>query len=116
MTSPTPDPDRTREMPEAPLTRESVDRWQPPPVNARPQRNAFIGMAGMAMVLFLILASGTVVPWWGLALLTVVWAAALVQGIRWFMTSPGRVLLLPVAMLALWLAVLYGGAVLLGWE
>jgi hypothetical protein len=72
-------------------------------------------MACMALVLFLILASGAVVPWWGLALLTVVWVAALLQGARWFMTHPRRVLALPVAMVALWLAVLYGGAALLGW-
>jgi hypothetical protein len=110
------DPDPTREVPVAPpVERSAVDRWSAPRADARPQRSAFIGMAGMAMVLFLILASGAVVPWWGIALLTLVWVAALVQGTRWFMSRPGRVLALPVALLALWLAVLYGGAVLLGW-
>jgi hypothetical protein len=111
-----PQPDRTLEVPEAPpLTRSSVDRWTPPRATARPQRASFVGMAGMAMVLFLILASGSVIPWWGLVLLTLVWAMALLQGVRWFMSHPGRVVALPVAMVALWLAVLYGGAVLLDW-
>lgn len=118
------EPDGTREMrqvpseppPEAPpLDRSSVDRFAAPPADARPQRAAFIGMAVMAMVLFLILASGAVIPWWGLVGLTVVWIAVLVQGARWFMRHPGRVLALAVGMLALWLVVLYGGAMLLDW-
>ena len=110
------DPDPTREIPEAPpLDRSSVDRWTAPGPSARPQRASFVGMACMSMVLFLILASGAVIPWWGIGLLTLVWAAALAQGARWFMSHPGRVVALPVGMLALWLVVLYGGAVLLGW-
>ncbi len=112
----TEEPDPTREIPEAPpLDRATVDRWAAPRVDARPQRASFVGMAAMAMMLFLILASGTVVPWWGIALLTLVWVGALVRGVTWFMSHPGRVLALPVAMLALWLAVLFGGAVWLGW-
>ena len=103
-----PDPDRTREAPK-------VDRWSAPRADARPQRSSFIGMAGMAMMLFLILASGAVIPWWGIVALTLVWIAALVQGTRWFMTRPGRVVALAVGMLVLWLVVLYGGAVLLDW-
>ena len=118
------EPDPTREVPTAsspvppeapPLARSSVDRWTAPGPSARPQRASFIGMAGMAMTLFLILASGAVIPWWGLVLLTLVWVAALVQGTRWFMDHPGRVVALPVGMLALWLVVLYGGAALLDW-
>jgi hypothetical protein len=110
------EPDRTREIPEAPpLDRSTVDRWTGPRADARPQRSSFIGMAAMAMMLFLILASGVVIPWWGLALLTAVWLVAVVRGAQWFMTHPGRVLALPVAMLVLWLAVLYGGAMLLDW-
>ena len=111
------EPDRTREVPEAPpLDKSTVDRWDAPRVTARPQRGSFIGMAGMAMVLFLILASGTVVPWWGIAGLGLVWVVALAQGVRWFMPHPARVAALPVGMLALWLAVLFGGAFGLGWR
>jgi hypothetical protein len=111
-----PDDDGTRELPEAPpLDRSTVDRWRAPRADARPQRGSFIGMAGMAMVLFLILASGTVIPWWGLVVLSLVWVGALVQGARWFMTRPGLVMALPVGMLVLWLVVLFGGATLLDW-
>src|SRR3954447_24542606 len=96
------DPEWTHEIPEAPpLDKSMVDRWTAPRTGprttARPQRASFIGMAGMTMVLFLILASGTVIPWWGLVLLTLVWAAALAQGARWFMSHPSRVLLIAVA-------------------
>ena len=124
-----PEPEGTRELPvqetagapdapadaEAPLDRRQVDRWSGPRADARPQRASFIGMAGMAMTAFLILASGAVIPWWGIALLALVWVAALVQGTRWFMVHPGRVVALAVGMLVLWLAVLMGGALLLDW-
>ena len=116
------DPERTREVPAAheppgapPLDRRTVDRWSAPRANARPQRSSFIGMAGMAMAAFLILASGAVIPWWGMALLILAWLAALVQGARWFMSHPGRVVALAVGMLVLWLVVLMGGAFLLDW-
>lgn len=109
-------PDRTREVPEAPpLDRSSVDRWTAPRASARPQRSSFIGMAGLAMVLFLILASGAVVPLWAIGLLTLVWVLALVQSARWFMTHPSRVVAAPMLMTVLWLAVVYGGAVWLDW-
>ncbi len=109
-------PDRTREVPEAPpLDKSMVDRWTAARPTARPQRASFVGMAGMAMVLFLILASGTVVPIWAIALLTLVWVAALVQCARWFMTYPSRVVAAPMLMVVLWLAVVYGGAVWLDW-
>ena len=110
------EPDRTREVPEAPpLDRSTVDRWAAPRAGARPQRSSLIGMAGMAMVLFLILASGAVVPLWAMALLVLVWVLALVQSGRWFMTHPARVVATPMLMIVLWLAVLYAGAAWLDW-
>jgi len=115
------DPDRTREVPEAPpLHRSTVDRWAAPrPDAARPdaraQRSSFIGMAGMPLVLFVILASGAVLAVWAMALLVLVWGFALVQSARWFMTHPSRVVATPVLLIVLWLAVLYAGAAWLGW-
>jgi hypothetical protein len=100
-----PEPRRTRK----------IDRWTAPPPDARPYRSSFVGMAGMAMMLFIVLASGAVLPWWAIAALTVVWAAALLKGIRWFVRHPGRVLLLPLLMLVLWLGTLMGGVALFGW-
>jgi hypothetical protein len=110
-----PQPDRTREVEAARVDPSMVGRWSPPRTTARPQRSSFVGIACLAMVLFLILASGTVIPWWGLVVLSLVWVAALVQSARWFMANPRGVLGLAAGMLVLWLAVLYGGAVLLGW-
>jgi hypothetical protein len=101
--------------PEPGRPRRRVDRWGAPPPDARPYRSSFIGMAGMAMMLFVILASGTVMPWWAIAALTVMWLAGLVRGTRWFLVHPTRVLLLPVLMCALWLGVLMGGVLLFGW-
>ena len=110
------EPDRTREMPEAPpLDKSCIDRWTAPRASARPQRSSFIGVDGLAMVLFLILASGSVVPIWAIALLTLVWVAALVKCAQWFMTHPSRVVAAPMVMVLLWLAVVYGGAVWLDW-
>jgi hypothetical protein len=70
----------------------------------------------MACVLFLVLASGLVAPGWAVAGLTVVWVVLLVLGTRWFMTRPRRVALLPVVMLVVWAAVVFGGAFLLDWN
>jgi hypothetical protein len=92
-----------------------IDRWSAPPPNARPYRSSFIGMAGLATMLFIILASGSVLPWYVVAALTIIWAAALVRGTKWFLTNPTKVLLLPLLMLVIWLAALMGGALLFGW-
>jgi hypothetical protein len=92
-----------------------VDKWSAPRPDARPYRSSFIGMAGMAMVLFIILASGAVLPWWVIAALTVMWLAALVRAARWFVTHPTRVLLVPLLVLGLWLAFLMGGVLAFGW-
>ena len=101
--------------PEPGRPRRRIDRWAAPPPDARPYRSSFIGMCGMAMMLFIILASGAVLPWYAIAALTVVWLAALVQGARLFLRSPVTVLLLPVLVLGLWLATLMLGVSFFGW-
>lgn len=113
--------DETQPVPAAPpLAPEprrprKIDRWAAPAPNARPYRSSFIGMAGMAAVLFIILASGAVLPWYAIAALTLVWLAALVKGTRWFLSSPTKVLLLPLLMLLVWLSTLMLGVALFGW-
>jgi hypothetical protein len=72
-------------------------------------------MAGLAMMLFIILASGAVLPWYAIAALTLVWVAALVQGARWFVRSPVKVLMLPLLVLGLWLGTLMLGVAAFGW-
>jgi hypothetical protein len=101
--------------PEPARERRRIDRWGAPPPDARPYRSSFVGMALLATMLFIILASGAVMPWYAIAALTVVWLAALVKGARWFVTRPGKVLLLPFLVAALWLGTLMGGVALFGW-
>lgn len=80
------------------------------------QSGSFIGMAGMAVALFMYLAAGSVLPWWGVALLVVVWLALFVQGCRWFMHRPIAVFWLPFVAVGFWFAFLLGGEVLWGWD
>ena len=117
---PSPSDDETQALPLggiAPEPREPhrIDRWGAPRPNAQPYRSSFIGMAGLAMDLFLILASGSVLPWWVLAVLVLVWVAALVRASRWFLTRPRRVLVVPVVVFVIWLVTLMGGAFAFGW-
>src|SRR5688500_18348427 len=88
---------------------------QAAPRGARPVLGSFIGMSGMAAVLFVILA-GSVAPWWALALMTLVWLGLFVLGARWFMPHPWWVAALPVVTICLWLACVALGAGFLGWS
>ena len=86
------------------------------PADARHLIGSFIGMIGMASVLFVILASGLVAPLWAVLLGSVVWLAFFVVGTRWFMTRPWRVAALPFVVLALWIGAVFAGAALLDWN
>ena len=83
--------------------------------DARQVLGSFLGMGGMACVLFLVLASGLVAPWWAVVLLSLVWLVLFITGTRWFMHHPWRVAALPVVMVAVWFAVVSGGAWLFDW-
>lgn len=74
-------------------------------------------MIGLAMAFFLFAATPTVVaaPWWIVALLMVVWVAALVQGCRWFVRRPRAVLVLALLLGVGWFAVVMAGARWLDW-
>jgi hypothetical protein len=72
-------------------------------------------MGGMACVLFLVLATLPVAPWWFTALLLVLWLVLFAQGTRWFVPHPRRVAWLPVTVLAVWLPTVYLGTRVLGW-
>ncbi len=84
--------------------------------DARPVLGSFIGMTGMACVLFLVLASGLVAPGWAVAAMTVVWLVLFVIGVRWFMRHPWRVAALPVVMVVVWFATVSAGAAFLDWN
>ncbi len=109
--------DETQAMPLGGVAPEPrrIDQWAGPRPDARPYRSSFIGMAGLAMMLFLILASSSVLPWWVVGVLILVWVAALVRSSRWFMTRPRWVLATPAVVLVIWLVTLMGGAIAFGW-
>lgn len=79
------------------------------------QSGSWIGMAGMAVTLFLYGASGLVAPVWAVVVLLLLWLVMFALSCRWFMTRPYRVMTLPVVALAIWFATIFSGEALLGW-
>ena len=78
------------------------------------------GIAGLVLHLltgvFPYAASGLLAPAWGYLLLYAVWVALLLAGVRMFRRGQGTlVLLLPVASIAAWAAVMTFGEQALGW-
>ena len=78
------------------------------PLDRRPVREKaspwpFVGMSGLAAELFLYGASVLFLPWWGVALLVVVWLVLLLVGLRWFSTRPRRMVVLPAVGFVVWL-------------
>lgn len=78
-------------------------------------KSGFVGMGGLACLLFLILGTVRVAPWWVTLGLVLLWLGLLVAGARWFEPHPGRVPWLVVAGFCAWLGAVVGGGVLLGW-
>jgi len=73
-----------------------------PPPDVRRLRPSFVGMTGLACVLFLNLGSATLLgAGWTIGL-CVLWLVLLLIGARSFMTQPWVVLLLPVVGLCAW--------------
>ncbi|SDZ42592.1 hypothetical protein SAMN05421684_4890 [Asanoa ishikariensis] len=67
------------------------------------------------MVLFLYMISGLAVPAWAVGVLLVIWAALLAVAIALFRTRPPWTLAVPVAAVAIWIAVVSAGDAWLGW-
>ena len=76
----------------------------------------FIGMGAMVCVLFLVLATAVVAPWWVTTLLVLLWLVLFVVGTRWFEPHPRRVPWLAAVAFAVWLPVISLGVRLLGWR
>jgi hypothetical protein len=73
-----------------------------PPPEVHRLRPSFVGITGLACVLFLDLGSATQLgAGWTIGL-CVLWLVLLLIGIRCFMTRPWVVLLLPLVGLAAW--------------
>jgi len=89
----------------------------PPPPGRRTKASPwpFVGMAGMACVLFLIGASLLATPWYVVLALTVVWVGVLVVAVRWWTPHPRRLPWLAVGLAVLWFATVAGGAALFDW-
>ena len=76
---------------------------------------AYVGLAGLAPLLFLVLASVLVAPTGAVVALTVVWLLIFALALRWFVPHPWRVAMLPLVMLLVWLTTLSLGDAFLGW-
>ena len=97
------------------LARRSADRRVFAVVREQVSPWGFVGMGGLACLLFLVLGSVVVAPWWLVALLLVGWLVLFGLGVRWFTPHPRRTAWVPVVGLVVWLAALVGGVGRLGW-
>ena len=75
----------------------------------------WIAFAGLAVLLWLYLATLLLAPWWGVAVLLVCWAGLFGLTVRWSRTAPLRTLLVPVLGVAIWVGVVTGGEAWFGW-
>jgi hypothetical protein len=77
-------------------------------------RSGFVGMGGLACLLFLDLGTARLVPWWVTTALVVLWLVLLGLGMRWFEPHPRRVPWLVVLGFCVWLGAVVGGSLALG--
>jgi hypothetical protein len=75
----------------------------------------WIGMAGLVSTLWLYGASALLAPVWAVAVLVGLWLVQFLLACRWFYRRPYAVLAMPLVSLAVWLAAIAAGDVLLGW-
>ncbi len=86
-----------------------------PPRPEKPSPAGFIGFGGLACVMFLILATALVAPWWVTALFLVLWLVLFVISVRWFLPYPRRLPWLAVVGFLAWFPTIALGTRLLGW-
>ena len=65
----------------------------------------FAGMAALACLLFLDLASLLISPWWAVAILVLVWLVLFVRGCRRFTPAPRQVVVAAAVGYLIWLVV-----------
>jgi hypothetical protein len=63
----------------------------------------FVGIGAIVCLGFVYGASILFLPWWGVALLMLLWLLLMRQGTRWFTPRPRGTLLLALAGVAAWL-------------
>jgi hypothetical protein len=76
----------------------------------------FVGMAGMACVLFLDFGTAGIAPWWVTLLFVLLWLVLLVVGASLFVPHPRWVPVLPVIAFLVWLPTILIGTGQLGWR
>ncbi len=75
----------------------------------------FVGIGGMACMLFLDLGTANVAPWWVTALFLLLWLVLMLVAARWFVPHPTWVPWLPAFAFAVWLPTIVLGTRSLGW-
>jgi hypothetical protein len=85
------------------VSRQQVSPW------------GFVGIGGMACMLFLDLGTADVAPWWVTVAFLLLWLVLFAMALRWFESHPQRVAWLPAVAFAVWLPVIAYGTRQLGW-
>lgn len=75
----------------------------------------FIGMGGMACLLFLYAGSSIFAPMWVVLIMIAVWAVLFALACRWFTARPRWVLWVAVAGAVIWFGVTIGGGLAFDW-
>jgi len=88
----------------------------PPPNRAKASPWPFVGMIGMACVLFLIGASVLATPWFVVLALTILWLVVLLVAVVWWSLHPTWLPWLPVGLTVVWIGAVVGGAAMFGWR
>jgi hypothetical protein len=76
----------------------------------------WIGVGGLACLLWLVIASALFAPWWGVGLLLLVWLAAVALAIGWARPHPAWVAGVPLLGLAAWVGLVAVGVAWWGWS
>lgn len=77
----------------------------------------WIGITGLVVVLAFYLAVVVRVhPWWGGAVMLLLWFGMLALSIRWATHRPYVVLAMPIVAMVVWFVVLLAGGAWLGWS
>ena len=76
----------------------------------------FAGMIGMACAFFMYAATGLAAPWWVAVPMMLVWVVLCAVACAWWTPRPKGVVGLAAVTIALWFAVVLGGAFLFDWN
>lgn len=91
--------------------RRKVVAHNPHQVSFKP----FLGMILMAASFFLFATSGTIAPWYGVAVLLLIWLFLLSLCVVWWTPFPDRLPVVGVISIVIYFFAMFGGAFLLGW-